>query len=482
MPGKKPSRFWKRIRQLLLAGFLLLLAPVLIWWIYNRIDEKPSEAALRLSAPSARVVADEDNAWMHLFGIGAAQDKDVLSYARARLVASYADGVIDADGAPNPPLDPVPAVLPDADVDGADALCSPREQDCIVEYTKTRAMVERLRAANVLRLQRYESMLSLRDWQAQLPASQALSALPDASVATLYLNIVAQELAQAHNTRHLSDALEAAARLQKAHTFWSELRKQPMDLYAIVLSTRQLDDIRRLAWQYSNLRGETNTAIESVLDEILGSAAAPIQWRDAVASDFRARENYFHRHVPSTFASLRSCFDANTRFGCLTNAATALAYAPQATINLTAREMEAMQVWLEADARSQDSAANTYSQVVESQMVQFDDAGVIWRQMSHNYAGRILASVAIPAVDWSMRIYDSEANRRMLWLQRQMHQKQIALNDVPAFLAQQDDALRNPYDGEPFVWDANFRELQFAPKAKKYWKRDRLTVPYDPAS
>ena len=83
-PASPPRTFWQHLRRVLLVLLLLALSPFLVWWIVNRIDESPSPEAQRFAAPPSRSVADVDNAWLYLAGLGAPESEDPRVLGRRR--------------------------------------------------------------------------------------------------------------------------------------------------------------------------------------------------------------------------------------------------------------------------------------------------------------------------------------------------------------------------------------------------------------
>ncbi|MBK8286782.1 MAG: hypothetical protein IPK97_19030 [Ahniella sp.] len=154
------------------------------------------------------------------------------------------------------------------------------------------------------------------------------------------------------------------------------------------------------------------------------------------------------------------------------------AYAPQATLNLHARHYRIIEDLLEADPRRIEAAHQEVSPVFEETFVAFGDPGRLVGQLAHNFAGRILAQIAVPAFDWGRRLHDQEALRRMIVLKREAKEHQIAPEGMDAFLSQQPEDLRNPFTGEPFGWSAETYEIHFVPSAANYWKRETLIVVY----
>lgn len=57
--------------------------------------------------------------------------------------------------------------------------------------------------------------------------------------------------------------------------------------------------------------------------------------------------------------------------------------------------------------------------------------------------------------------------RRLVLLQHRAATEQVAPPDMPAWLAQSPEALRNPYTLEPMQWDAATRSLVFEGREKQ---------------
>ncbi len=87
--------------------------------IYDRIDEAPSELA-RQYEQTGSTVADENNAWLALVGIGAAADQAPLDWARQWVAAQN-------EGADMPPV-PLPYQAPDFGLYGLTEHCPQRTQ------------------------------------------------------------------------------------------------------------------------------------------------------------------------------------------------------------------------------------------------------------------------------------------------------------------------------------------------------------------
>ena len=79
-----------------------------------------------------------------------------------------------------------------------------------------------------------------------------------------------------------------------------------------------------------------------------------------------------------------------------------------------------------------------------------------------NFAGNVLADIGKPNFStYIQRRFDVDAHRRMVMLMLQAKEQQISDENMPAWLAQSPENLRNPYTLEPMQWDAATRSLVF---------------------
>ncbi|MBK8286781.1 MAG: hypothetical protein IPK97_19025 [Ahniella sp.] len=266
---RKQSRwsFWRFVRWGLFLMAMVFVLPVLVWFIANRFDESPTQEALDYAAESPRQVADADNAWLLLAGIGAAAGEDPLVFGRRRV-----DRVVArSHESPMPPpdaaevalfVDPVPKVGPDIEIDGVGELCPSRDVDCIAWARENTGMLERLRAANSLRLTRWQTALTLPDWQALYPPLLD-GPVQDPSVATLYLNLLALELSQTlpfmppNGVVIESTEPTTLEKLAQTVVFWRRVQVSPQDLISTLVAGRQIEDAQRIADNWLSMRIES---------------------------------------------------------------------------------------------------------------------------------------------------------------------------------------------------------------------------------
>jgi hypothetical protein len=139
---------------------------------------------------------------------------------------------------------------------------------------------------------------------------------------------------------------------------------------------------------------------------------------------------------------------------------------------------EQMQRVLEASPAQSEAVGAEAGVLIDASLPQLGDMDALWRQLHHNYAGRVLAAVAIPKYDWGRREHDREALRRLLSIKCDARRRGIARDDMPAFLLAQTEGLHDPMTGLPFEYDREQRELYFVPLADQRWPRERVAVKY----
>jgi len=473
---------WQKLRRFVVVVLVVCLSPLLVWWIFNLFDEEPSAEALRLSAQPAARVADVDNAWLAFAGIDAAADKDLIALGRRRVDAAALTAAAPAwelaitDEALFEQA--VPAVRFDAQTDSTKAFCPERDTSCLDWVLTHAATLVRLREANALRLQRSASVLDLPGWQTLYPATLE-APIADFSILRLATHLIALDLAR--GAEQSDDGLRARAlqKLARSDAFWRRVLAQPTDLISLMVASAHLEASQRLVGElFDATRRPVTPAMQPAINAILQPLAAAVDWSGALSHEYRLFEHVIHHADPGAWGTLRQCIAGTTSNGCLETLAMNSALAPQATMNLHARNQVAYLAWLGADPRHVEARRSELGEVLQKSFPDFGDTQTLLRQLSYNFAGRILASIAIPAMDYGLRVHDREALRRMIVLKRAAMSQGIADQAMPAFLAAQPDALRDPYTGEAFAWDALFHEMTFEPRASKHWKRARAGIAY----
>jgi hypothetical protein len=459
-------------------GVLLLipLIPVLIWWVYNRVDEAPTRQARHWFAPLAHDIADAQNAWLFMLGLGAAPNDDPIKLGRKRLdayeVRTAQPGMPGASAdelALKDDPQPFQDMLPGGEK--FEARCDPAVADCLVWASEHAAQLDAIAQANALRQQRYQLLLDMpRLDELSTPSPDEPTPAIGADSA-LYRALTLRELA---DPRRRANGLQ---RLVRSTAFWRQVDEQgqgfwmkrsaerageySLRAFDAVLDRTTLRDLSRL-----------DTAAAVVLRE---RSAAQQDWEGAV----RRHELRFYwvirNSVHSGIIDARRYCSSN----CLQNWLMAQATAQQATFNLSAEFADGILDMHQASARNLADAQTRVSTLWEANIPLVDSAWEVLRRMKYNFAGKTLVLISLPALPEAFLQHDREALRRMIAIKLEALKQNIDPARMAQFLAAQPTSLRNPFDGQPFAWDASASEIRYVPKWKDF---KRPSVAYKPAA
>lgn len=90
-----------------------------------------------------------------------------------------------------------------------------------------------------------------------------------------------------------------------------------------------------------------------------------------------------------------------------------------------------------------------------------------WGHLRNPVGRCVTAFEASSYQGYTQRIADIDGYRRLVLLQHRAAAEQVAPPDMPAWLAQSPEELRNPYTLEPMQWDAATRSLVFEGREKQ---------------
>lgn len=144
------------------------------------------------------------------------------------------------------------------------------------------------------------------------------------------------------------------------------------------------------------------------------------------------------------------------------NRASNLAFLPKQTLNLSISNLNQVQA-------ISDLPAHKVAAAFFAAMRRWDVEAACWPwKHLRNAAGVCLAAVGMPNyLGYAQRIADIDGYRRLVLLQHRAAVEQVAPANMPAWLAQSPEALRNPYTLEPMQWDAATRSLVFEGREKQ---------------
>jgi hypothetical protein len=472
----------RRVLRFALKSVLVLLAivllPLLALWIYNRIDEAPTESAQHWFAAIPHAVPDPENAWLFMLGFHAAENEDPIAFGRKRLDAYESRIAKRGVLVPNEEeqalqADPLPFQQSDAQGNKIGS-CDPDERDCLAWAKDTAGQLAELERANAVLLRRYDALLGMTRFD-ELSTPSADDPTPNVSKETaLYRALILRDVT--------SPAMreQALQRMLRAVRFWQHAEDPATSELMKALALHERERYMRMLDSLIDQAGAKGLdALGETIDVVL-RAPSPGQ---------REWEPALHREA----LHFRTVMDKTIYVGpldamhycpsdCLKGWLMAQFYAPQATRNLYSRLWDPVLEAHDSDPRKTSEAQARVSEVYESAMPLTQSAKETMRRMSYNATGTILTLISLPAyADYLNRQHDTEALRRMLLLKIAALRQHVRVQAIADFLAQQPIALRDPYTGDAFSWDNASGQIRFAPKSKK-WKAATFAVSYPSAA
>lgn len=453
---RRRRRIWPRRLAILLA---ILLAPVIAIVIYNRIDEAPSALALQYGQTGSSV-ADENNAWLALVGIGAAADQAPLDWARQWVAAQN-------EGAAVPPV-PLPQRAPDIELYGIAEHCPHRMVRCLEWSEWNSHGIEKLASANSLRLERYERVLKLTGWQ-DLLEPRLDSPTPEGfQTARLYIDVQALALLRAIESDDAVALNSAFGRIYAHARFWSNVAGQADSMIAAMVAAAQINQAQRLGAELADrLRADQLAGIDGTLNALLAIDPTAIDWQGAMGGEHRLFANTLDDSIG---------FWAALSKGQISEALMGLFYAPQATRNLHAHLTHLISLYLAAPLPQREAAQEPLARFSESLMPPLSEAARIPGYFSHNAVGKILIAIAVPAwKNYGDRVWDYEAIRRASALKLRAISNDVDPDEMLAFIGTQ--PLVDPWTQQPFDWNPLRREVGFEPRSD-HGRNTIAAVPY----
>ena len=484
MPTSRSKRLRHPAPRILLWLAALLVAvlgiPLGAFLLWNAIDEAPSRTALRYATPPPDEVADAENAWLLMAGLGAPEEADPIAWARGRVEvwnASVSHASAQTGGAQPAVLaqDAVPAVKPELTVHGFGSHCPQRAVDCVAWAREHRRELEQLGDANRLRLQRYLHAQSLPRWR-DLYMPTLESPFIDVSVSSLHLDLIGLRLAEAGDSTQRAAALEMLA---GEVAFWRRVRAQPQNLFGLLLAARRIEDVHWLlgAW-FDHVDASVLAEQSTLIERILAEPGEQPDWGAALDYKFHWFDGIGRENMHSLGSVLWRCAAGPPiEEGCLYTLAVNATYAHQATLNLHALNFAQIERVLNAAPEELAQVEAAAGADIDSRMPLPQETSKLLGQALYNFSGRVFAALALPAFDWGRREHDREALRRMVQIKHQLRTAQVTQQDAEAFvgaLQEKRPDLRNPIDGSRFGFDPQLSVLGFSPLAAKYWKRNSV--------
>lgn len=460
-------RHW--IWRLLRWPLLVLVALPVLWLVANWNDEAPNAAAIKLTQLPAHDVADADNAWLYLLGIGAAEGADPVVQGRREVDAFHArlsQGPVAAARrlVAKAPEEALPLQRPRWPQDSTAEFCPHRIVDCL-DWSQTHAAtLLRLRTANAERLRRVPVVLAMPQWD-NLAASAEDAPYPDIGDLSLYFDLLAYEAALALDRGDEAKTADVLERMAHAVSFFRRVQSRSQDWFSLMISVGLVSRLhRQLSSMLDRFDPDWMEAAQPAIAAILQAPASPVDWNETVRREYQYFVSVGVDRLTATLTrDLPGCMDRGEPT-CLGRRITGFSYQPQATSNQAAENFRDMLSALTNDARHYKLAYAQAQERIRERNATFDSTGSSLRTVAYNPLGRFLVAAANPKLDGAP-VHDAEVLRRSVVLKAEALRRGLQPDEIPAFLAAQPTALRNPWTGEPLSWDAHRRSVSFVPES-----------------
>jgi hypothetical protein len=155
----------------------------------------------------------------------------------------------------------------------------------------------------------------------------------------------------------------------------------------------------------------------------------------------------------------------------LLNKASRWGFLPRQTLNMSIHHLQQVQVISDLPAHQMEPA---FSEATRQWSALATCAP--WKRL-RNITGTCMAAREWPNFQaYVRRVADIDGYRRLVLLQHRAAIKKVAPPDMPAWLAQSPQELRNPYTLQPMQWDAAESSLVFEGREPQYQNPDRSPV------
>lgn len=429
---------WTLAAVVLLAVVLYVVLVAINWR-----DEVPSAQALQMQRiiDDRPVVGDADNAYVFLLGLAVPEDQDPLAWGRKRMAF--------LDAFPGPAADES-ADLPGQDHDFAGhrtpststliEACRQPDQACWDELEQHPESVDQWLASEGWLLGRYLDLIRLTQWRESIPADARVS-FPSYAPA-----LDGQRLLLMKAWRHASRSEAEAARalLQEDLVFWRMVLRSSDILVSKLIAT--------VAIERNFLLG--NLALRE-LHAFGMDASPPPAWGLPIDRDERSMRRAFAGEWRFAQSSVRTAAPTEAQddasiWAVAIDRTLDPGFKKQATINLMANNMLHLIEGLDVDLSQLPAALKALETPPRT--------GV---PSAYNPVGDILSRIAYPAyVPYARRVADLEGLRRAVLLADELRNGESAgAAEVTSRIT--GSALKEPYYGASFVWDAQTKSITF---------------------
>ncbi|BCT92937.1 hypothetical protein LYSHEL_19600 [Lysobacter helvus] len=433
-----------RVIAWIVAGLLLLVVALYgVMVAINWNDEPPSVASQELvrAVRDRPAVPDQDNAFVFMLGMGAPPGADPVAMGRTRMAFLRNMAAWNPHA---PPFDfpgkevnvkerrsPAITAMAEACFDGSAA--------CVQQWQRHPERVDQWLASESWLLERYLRLIQFHQWREEIPRDMGTPFVR-------YQHAInGQQLLLANAWTLARDGKGDAARalLDQDLAFWRMLLRSSDTTLAKIISSAAIRHhfaLGNLVLRELHARGQP--------------AAPPDGWRTPLTREERSMRRVLAGEATFIAASLGpSLQDGDVPGGRVGRWILQPMYKPQATRNLYAARTMRMASRMDADYRALPQALRD---AAASAPQHGED---VYR--AYNPLGYVLFRITTETdpMRYAVRVSDVEGERRAAMLAVELR----AANATPADAARRirASALKDPYTGEPMVWDAATQSVVF---------------------
>jgi hypothetical protein len=442
-----------------LCALLYLVALAVNWR-----DAEPSAAAIRMADlhRNRPAVRDEDNGFIYMMGFPVGPDDDPMAMGFRRvdwLRESEGDTSLDLN---RDPLGDPPDYRADRDPAIREYLeaCAPRGTGCDDTLEAASKVFEGSEGADDWLLARYRTLLNREGWR-ELISIDLGSPIPSYAIVMdgqklllLHARIRAGKRDAAGVKEVLSDDLR----------FWRQVLESSDILISKMIASAAI--LRHF---------KVGATILASLPPENVAAALPMEWQAPITDSERSMERciagewQFMSNVIRDAATRDSAAEFVTDHSISSRVFWSLTepmFQPQDTINVYTKHYARAAQLLEgvpfADFEHATDRVTELSRTAANESLPPSSL--------YNFLGRMITGIgAADFGSYARRVGDLEGVRRAALAAIGLHAAKVTPDAIPAALA--DSELRNPYDGEPFAWDATdgavvFRGLELGERGE----------------
>jgi hypothetical protein len=427
---------------------LLYLAVVAINWR----DAEPSAEALRMldSYRDRPAVRDEDNAFIFIMGFGVAPGESPLEMGRERVAwLQQYEGPAELYPSTDPLGDPPnhragmhPALLEYFQA------CGPGASGCAAALAEASRTFNDWRASQDWLLDRYEALLELPGWLEEI-SGDAAAPLP-----TYQVVMDGQKVLLLHARSRATHGDASGVR---------ELLGEDLRFWRGVLASSDLLITKMVATSAINRHFKLGTEAIGLLPPEQAFEAVPAEWRVEITEAERSMRRIMIGEWLFSSSMIRELdrelLDGLPAQDSLVATLSVKLGGPffqlQDTINQLAAYYSLTADLIDGVPLSgYEAGANQLTEMAA------EATSEAWPPRSlYNITGRMLVGFGADYGSYARRLGDIEGVRRAALAAVELRAAKVKQDDVPAALAA--SSLRNPYDGEPFIWDATDGAIVF---------------------